>query len=293
MLLAGEFVTLEPNDNERARSSVLVDGASLSGSCRALKLHVRRAPNPNPTLVMLHGLSDSGACWQRVAARLSSQFDLIAVDLRGHGLSDAPETGYAVSDFVQDVVGVLDALGCLRVTLIGHSLGADAAVHVATLRPDLVESLVLEDPPWNDAWLLGTVEEREQRSAQWARDLRALQCLDRDRIIGIGKRDNPGWDIQELEPWAESKQQFRLQALEYVRAERPAWQLVVRGLSCRALLVSGETRYGGLVSEAMAEEARQLVADLEVLKLDGAGHCVHRDRFEGYIAGVMEFLARG
>lgn len=268
MQFAGEFVTLD-----------------------RLRIHVRRSFSEGPTLVMLHGLSDSGACWRRVASQFWPQIDLIAVDLRGHGLSDAPESGYAGSDFAQDVVGVLDSLRCSRVSLIGHSLGAETATQVARIRPDLVESVVLEDPPWSDAWVLGTASERALRAAEWARDLQALQESSFESILGRGRSENPEWDPLELEPWAESKQQFRLRALDYISSDRPAWQLVIRNLSCRVLLVTGETSRGGLVSAAMTKEARHLVPELQVLHLARAGHCVHRDQFEGYMAGVREFLA--
>src|SRR5512133_4064253 len=90
-----------------------------------LRLYVRRICSEGPPLVLLHGLTDSGACWNRVASQLTPEFEIVALDLRAHGLSDAPANGYAASDHARDVIGIIEILGLKSVTLIGHSLGAD------------------------------------------------------------------------------------------------------------------------------------------------------------------------
>lgn len=259
-------------------------------SANGLRLYVRRIRNEGPTLVLLHGLTDSGACWNRVAAQLTPEFDIVALDLRAHGLSDAPASGYASSDHAQDVIGIIETLGLGSTTLIGHSLGADTAIQVALLRPDLVRRLVLEDPPWSDNWLAADPKLDQQTRADWAFTLNQQKELSVEQLLAQKRKLTPQWAEEELVPWAFAKLDVRTQALDYIETARPAWQLTVRGLRCPTLLVTGDTARGALVSTAMADEACGLLPELQVLHLDGAGHCVHRDQFEGYLFGLRQFL---
>jgi N-formylmaleamate deformylase len=256
-----------------------------------VRLHVHHHHGAGPALVLLHGLTDSGACWGHVAAHLTPEFDIAAVDLRGHGLSDIPLTGYAVKDHAEDVIGILEATGSDAATLVGHSLGADVAMQVALLRPDLVTQLVIEDPPWSHDWEQSGHSERRRLLEDWTRNLQHLKSLSFEQLLASGRLQNPNWVEQELRPWAQSKLEASVQALDYVSTSRPAWQLVLSGLRCPTLLVTGETSLGSLVSEAMADEARSLSSELEVLHLRGAGHCVHRDQFGAYLEGLRRFLA--
>jgi N-formylmaleamate deformylase len=267
MLSAGQFVT--------------IDG---------LRLHVRRLRGDSPTLVMIHGLSDNGACWGRLAAALTPKFEIVAIDLRGHGLSDAPDVGYAPSDHARDVIAAIDALGLGSTTIVGHSLGAEAAMQAARLRPDLVTRLVLEDPPFSFAPTEGNPKDNRQVHADWVRDLEYLKSLSFEQLHALGRGQMPGWIDADLEPWARSKLEVSPKALDCLIAARPAWQLLVRAIPCPTLLITGETDLGGLVSEAMAEQACSLCAELQVLHIPRAGHSVRRDQFESYLDGLQRFL---
>jgi pimeloyl-ACP methyl ester carboxylesterase len=99
-----------------------------------------------PPMVLLHGLTASGANWAPVAPVLASRYRVHAPDLRGHGTSDWPGE-YSFDALVADVVGFLDALALPRVVLVGHSMGGVVAHLLASRYPDRVAALVLEDPP--------------------------------------------------------------------------------------------------------------------------------------------------
>jgi pimeloyl-ACP methyl ester carboxylesterase/2-polyprenyl-3-methyl-5-hydroxy-6-metoxy-1,4-benzoquinol methylase len=95
--------------------------------------------------VLLHGLSDSSWSYSRVMPLLNGVFT-VAVDLRGHGLSSAPEDGYQPEQMADDVVALLDHLGLGRVTVVGHSMSSVIGRVIATRHPGRVERLVLLAP---------------------------------------------------------------------------------------------------------------------------------------------------
>ena len=95
------------------------------------------------TIVFLHGLSDSWFSFSPVLEHLSPRYRILMPDLRGHGGSSQPESGYAVQDFANDVIAFMDALDLRRVTLIGHSMGSFIAQQVAVAVPERLSRLVL------------------------------------------------------------------------------------------------------------------------------------------------------
>jgi len=97
-----------------------------------------------PDIIMLHGLTGNLAVWHlKMVPLLRNRFRLTTYDLRGHGHSDMPPTGYTTGDMAEDLRSIMDALGIERAHLVGHSLGADIALHCALRYPQRVGKLVL------------------------------------------------------------------------------------------------------------------------------------------------------
>jgi pimeloyl-ACP methyl ester carboxylesterase len=96
-----------------------------------------------PDLVLMHGLTGNLAIWHlRMVGLLRDHFRVLTYDLRGHGHSDMPATGYTTGDMADDLKGLLDALNINRADFVAHSYGADTALHFALLHPDRVRQLV-------------------------------------------------------------------------------------------------------------------------------------------------------
>jgi pimeloyl-ACP methyl ester carboxylesterase len=99
-----------------------------------------------PDLVLIHGLCGSLAVWQlRIAPDLSRDFSVLTYDLRGHGQSDAPPSGYRSSDMAADLLALLDHLGITQAHVVGHSFGGVVALHFAALHPARIASLTISD----------------------------------------------------------------------------------------------------------------------------------------------------
>jgi pimeloyl-ACP methyl ester carboxylesterase len=112
-----------------------------------LSFHYQQAGD-GPDVVLIHGLTGDLSIWFLCQAigRLARSFRVTAYDLRGHGYSDLPRTGYTSADQAGDTLAILDALEIDRAMLVGHSFGGVIALHAAVLRPDRIEAVVLSDP---------------------------------------------------------------------------------------------------------------------------------------------------
>ncbi|MDY7012280.1 MAG: alpha/beta hydrolase [Cyanobacteriota bacterium] len=97
-------------------------------------------------LVMIHGLAANRAFWYLpIAQHLEQKFRITLYDLRGHGYSDTPPSGYTAADMTRDLKGLLDRLEIRQATLVGHSFGGLIALHYALKYPQQISSLVLAD----------------------------------------------------------------------------------------------------------------------------------------------------
>src|SRR5688500_4312892 len=96
---------------------------------------------------MVHGLGADLSFWFLAGLPvLSRMFRVTAYDLRGHGHSEMPRTGYSTADMAADLGGLLDHLGLERPHVVAHSFGAAVALHLAARDPERLRSLVLADP---------------------------------------------------------------------------------------------------------------------------------------------------
>lgn len=103
-------------------------------------------PGSGPTVVALHGVTASYVNFVGVADRLAGRRPLWALDLRGRGDTDKPESGpFGMSQHARDVAAAMTAAGIDDAVVVGHSMGAFVAAALAAEHPALVRGLVLVD----------------------------------------------------------------------------------------------------------------------------------------------------
>jgi pimeloyl-ACP methyl ester carboxylesterase len=116
-------------------------------------------------LLLLHGYTDNSRIWSLPAPYLGDR-PVYALDLRGHGASEAPTCCYGLDALAHDVVGFMDAKGIEGADLVGHSLGSTTAALVAATEPERVNKLVL----------ISSATRTPQGSGDWLReDVLALE----------------------------------------------------------------------------------------------------------------------
>ena len=121
-----------------------------------------------PTVLLIHGLAQTGLAWTPVARRLRRVARVVAMDLRGHGLSDSPLEGYDAETLAADVAAVADATTVDavgpdggRIVLAGHGFGAIVGAWAAAAMGERVSGLVLVDGGWEDVAAVSGVDADE------------------------------------------------------------------------------------------------------------------------------------
>ncbi len=108
------------------------------------KMNVYKGGTGSP-VVLLHGMGESALMWEPVMSALSSKYTFIVPDLRGGGLSEAPETGYTKAGMADDVKVLLDHYGIAKADIVGHDIGLMVAYAFAAKYPQMTTKLVVMD----------------------------------------------------------------------------------------------------------------------------------------------------
>lgn len=109
-----------------------------------------------PPVLLIHGLAATGWTWAPIARRLRVHTRVLAMDLRGHGLSESPRTGYDLESLAFDALTILVAngygsdIGGRPAVVAGHGLGAMVAATMASIQPESVAGLALIDGGWEE-----------------------------------------------------------------------------------------------------------------------------------------------
>lgn len=114
---------------------------------QGIKLHyLEWGESGKPDLLLVHGWTSFAPSWSTVAENFQDRFHIIAPDLRGHGASDKPLTGYRLRDFAEDVCQLIKKLGLHKPAYVGHSWGGSIGTILGSDWPKLISRAFLEDP---------------------------------------------------------------------------------------------------------------------------------------------------
>lgn len=253
-----------------------------------VRIHFTRTGGNKPPVVLAHGFSDAGLCWTPVAQALEAEYDLVMVDARGHGRSDAPETGYTLADMARDLEGVIVGLGLRQPAVMGHSMGGGITLALAGLYPDVPGAIIVEDAGALEASDFPRRQEGEENP--FLARLTRLQTKTRDELIAE-QRASMGWPEAELEPWADAKLQFNLRAALFDPTAGVSWPELIPRITCPALLLTADLDRGAMVRPEHAAKLQRQMPQLQIAHIPGAGHNIRREQFERFIAVVRPFLA--
>ncbi len=254
----------------------------------AIRLHYWRTGGEKPVLLMLHGFSDDGLCWTDLARELQAYYDIIMTDARGHGLSDPPTASDSADAQVEDIASVIRELDLENPVIMGHSMGSASAAWFAAKYPDIPRAVILEDP------LLIPRPPRDPSDATASQQEKAMaQILARnntpyEELLAECLRNSPGWSRSECEYWARSKRLYHPRLALRNTAQRPAIAALFEKIAVPTLILKAHAEGD---DRAKNEQVAKILTRGRIEHVEGAGHCVHRDRMSPSLAVLREFLS--
>ncbi|MEC3950018.1 alpha/beta fold hydrolase [Sphingobium sp. HWE2-09] len=273
------------------------------------RLHYLDWGNPSaPTLILVHGGFDHGRSWDWTARALSRDYHVIAPDLRGHGDSAwSPDGSYMMANFVYDLAQLVDLLDRSPVTIVGHSLGGAISLRYAGLFPDKLRKLVAieglglspdrlkeqaeQSTPdiWQD-WI-GSRRNSARRTPRRYPTIEAAIGRMRERnehltveqafhltSHGVNRNEDGsyGWKfdpyLKAMAPNAGMDQELP-----------DFWKRI----TCPTLLCLGEDSWA---SNPAKDGRMNHFADARMATFANAGHWLHHDQFDAFIAELRGFL---
>jgi pimeloyl-ACP methyl ester carboxylesterase len=113
---------------------------------RDLELSIREWPGQGRDFLLVHGLASNARTWDLVAAKLNQAgHHVVAVDQRGHGLSDKPETGYGFDEVCTDLTALIEAMSLRTPVVCGQSWGGNVVLELAARWPEVMSGVIMVD----------------------------------------------------------------------------------------------------------------------------------------------------
>ena len=236
-----------------------------------------------PPVLLVHGLAlgvELG--WSGpILDSLASRYRVIALDLRGHGLSDKPrDAGAYGSRMVQDLVNLLDHLGIERAHVVGYSLGAAITLKLLTTHPDRVSSAVIGGIGWSPPG-----EPRPPVIAEW---MTRLERAARDSTSVFDALRQPDWPEFPPAVVAMVNRNDPLVLASVIRADDelrvPESALRSNRIPTMSVVGSGDD-----LARPRLEPMTRVMANLQTVVLEGADHMT-ATRHPLFLPTILAFL---
>lgn len=251
-----------------------------------IRLHYLRTGGDKPPVILLHGLTLSGASWIPIARVLEEGYDVIMPDARGHGNSSSPNHGYCYDTLASDVLGFIEALKLAKPILLGHSMGGMTAALAANRSSNQLKGLILVDPTF-----LTLKRQREVYESDVA--AQHLQILNQPKEVYLAEIQNRHKDRRSpelIELFAQARFQTSIHAFDILTPPNPDYVKLVKNLDIPSLLIIGGAR-SAVISSTVAGDLAKLNKRLQVIQIAEAGHGIPFDQPSRFSAVVKSFLS--
>lgn len=244
-----------------------------------------------PLLMLLHGITANARVWDPIAEALADRYRVVAVDQRGHGLSESPESGYGAEEFAQDVRALVEDLDSGPAVVLGHSMGARNALVAASRHVGAVVACVaIEFTPGIEPHIFDALDQRIATGIRRFTSLEEVRAYLAARYPGIppeavarriagGFRTVPGGGV---EPLASGPA-----VMAASRGLREPFETDVLAIKVPTLVLRGGA--SALVSPTAFASLRAMRPDFTFAELPGASHYLPEEA-PGWIVSQFEAL---
>ena len=274
-----------------------------------LRLHYVDWGNPEaPPLLLLHGGRDHCRNWDWVAGAMRRDWHVVAPDLRGHGDSQwSPDGNYSMAAYVYDLAQLIHRQELAPVTIVAHSLGGNVALRYAGIYPEAVRRLVAIEGLGPAPEVLAERAKRpiDDRMRAWVEEQRSLAGRTPRRYPSMEEalrrmRDENGHLSAEQAGHLtrhgviqNEDGSYGWKFDNYVRSQPPGDMAQAElehlwgRIACPTLLVYGDESWA---SNPTRDGRARHFRDARVVSFERAGHWVHHDRLDAFLAEVRGFL---
>jgi pimeloyl-ACP methyl ester carboxylesterase len=242
-----------------------------------------------PVAVLVHGVTGWHRTWWRVGPALAERgWRVVAVDQRGHGRSPRIAGAATIDEAAEDLEAAIERHASPPVDLlVGHSLGAVVSMRLALRRPGIARRLVLEDPPSIDR----AAPPDEEFFASIRDGVRAA-IETPEAEVARELAENPLWVEEDARQNVEGRALADAEGIvASLRRPRPmAVMDAAADLEIPTLFLLADEERSVLLGPAR-ERLRDALPDSSRIRELDSGHTIHRDRFEEYLAAILEWAA--
>lgn len=236
--------------------------------------------------VLVHGVTASSRTWWRVGPWFASRgWRAVAVDLRGHGESPRATETLRLEDLAGDLYETIFESARGRVdVLLGHSLGALTALELCRRHADVVDRLVLEEPPGSKSMDFAKIADGIEADAIRAKE--APETFEQEQLA-----QNSLWSKEDSVENVQSLRECDAGPVaEMIRnGLRYDLEALARSVEVPALIILGSEARGSALPEPERTSVANALSRGRTEAFD-AGHGVHRDNYEGYVRLLGDWL---
>lgn len=269
-----------------------------------VELAVREWPGTGVPFLLVHGLASNAKTWDGVSRHLNGAgHRIVAVDQRGHGLSDKPDSGYGFDEVTSDLRALIDALGMERPVIAGQSWGGNVVLEFAARYPDVPSGIVLVDGGFID--LSGRPDATWEDVAQRLRPPNLIGTP-RSEMVQRMKSFHPGWDDEQIEmqmgnfeslpdgtirPWLTLERHMAILRAMWEQKPLATAQRVAAPVLIAVADTPDEQRRHRREEEL--ERLRSTLRRVEVKHFEGAHHDIHVDCPVELANWILDAAGRG
>ena len=261
-------------------------------NARGFRQHYLDWPGTNPPVVLLHPKRSNARHWDHMVDALDSPNRVLALDSRGHGLSDYPQDGYRVPELGEDVVAFLDGSGIERAFFVGGATGGNLCIWLAATVPDRVAGIGLADPGMSVPKHIAAEVIRQTREEHDFKDFKTAKAsmhfqelwspavLDHYSAHSFVERSDGRW------AWRYAAEPARVIAASL--DDDPVWDMAL-SVKCPTVLVRGAT--SAVFTDAHMARLVDLIPHARVVHLANAEHTPAQENPTGMAAEVDALIA--
>ncbi|MCX6151716.1 MAG: 2-succinyl-6-hydroxy-2,4-cyclohexadiene-1-carboxylate synthase [Ignavibacteriales bacterium] len=248
-------------------------------------------------ILFLHGFTGSCKDWNDIIPKLPSEFQVITIDLIGHGKSDSPQviSHYTSDAITSQIHAIIQKLSLTEIILIGYSMGGRAALWYTVTHPEKVNGLILESTT------PGIIDEK-LRSERKNNDERLAEFIEKEEVEKFV-------DYWMSLPLFASQRQLKQEILEKIRNDKlnnrktglanslrgfgqgvmPHLWSKLEHINCNVLLITGQldkkfSDINSLMASSLSNVNHQIVSN--------AGHNVHLEKPEVFVSLINSFIKK-